>query len=337
MKNFLRVFVVAGMAMSVIASCSKTGPQRKNAIAFKVSGVESKGVVVTTANLPTEYGAFTVDAYLTTAVSGQNTHYMNSVPVNYSSGKWTVDGTYYWLNDVPVDFFSYAPARTEIGDNVMSDISYDNSAATFSFDYTMAWDFGDLIQGIEDSYRPTILDQKDIIVAYSRQSSGEGDIKVAFRHALAAVELDATGIFESDGNDDVEMVMCGIIGIGNNATCTVGSEGVSWSGQNGDLGTFSRLDKDSSSDYYYKSDTYKGYCFYIIPQTAGEDACLVLSGLFCDGTYPSYTESSIQGQKFEAGKKYRYKLKKTGMNWQWVLESVNGEIVGYDFQEQNGI
>ena len=144
---------------------------------------ETKGTIVTTSNIASVYGEFGIEAFLKNYGGETPEQYINGGQVKYTGSMWNInDGSgnkYRWI-DNEYTFWSFAPK---------------SHPGTYS--YGSAGSRGSVtISGFVN--QTNAADQKDILFAYNSRPYGSGNrsetIDIKFRHALAAISFDVSGI-----------------------------------------------------------------------------------------------------------------------------------------------
>ncbi|MCQ2135529.1 MAG: fimbrillin family protein [Bacteroidales bacterium] len=332
---FLSVMACAG-ALCLGSSCSKTPvPSSGDPIAFQVEEVASKGLVATSANLSSLYGSFVTDAYVCDPEQGKDAHLMNLAKVNYVQGTnaWKTAETFYWPKTSSVAFLSYAPVLDENSLGKMTNLSYNATSKSFSFDYVAMPPFtGDISLSYEGVDVTTQLRSQDLLLAYSEQSVDDGKVKVHFDHALAAIGFDVSVLFqEGEDNSKVSSVVFGLYDVWSKGKCTVDQDGFSWAldkSSDTNRGTAIMLATRSVPEGY-GTKIYQNQCTFIIPQAIENEGSgyniMGFYAYFSDGRFPvMFTVNIPAGTKYEAGKFYGYRLKKSGLDY--YLELAVGGI-----------
>lgn len=345
---FLSVMACAG-ALCLGSSCSKTPvPSSGDPIAFQVEEVASKGLVATSANLSSLYGSFVTDAYVCDPEQGKDAHLMNSALVNYVSGSnvWKTAETFYWPKTSSVAFLSYAPVLDENSLGKMTNLSYNATSKSFSFDYVAMPQF---TKDISLSYQvvdvTTQLRSQDLLLAYRKQSVADGEkVEVHFDHALAAIGFDVSVLFqEGEDNSKVSSVVFGLGNVWSKGKCTVANGGFSWAldkSSDANRGTALMLATRSVPEGY-GTKTYQNQCTFIIPQTIENEGSgynvMGFYAYFSDGRFPVMFNVNIPaGTKYEAGKFYGYRLKKSGLDYYLELALAGVSLIDRQQYEPYG-
>ena len=241
---------------------------------YDPQGPAVRGTIVTSDNIGTAYGKFTVNAI----EAGKTEKYMDNIDVNYEDGKWVIDGkgeTYRWIDGVDLSFWAYAPGYTsdsfsitQVGEESMSfDYSFEDLSATTPY-------------------------TKDLILAYAKQSSGE--VHLDFHHALAAL----AAFVDAEQDPLVKILDCKFDGIYTKGSCVYTPSGISWTGE-GEKGGYkaplaggSALSQDNPH--------------FAIPQSLESGSVITITVDNCGSEETlSY---SLAGTAWDAGYRYIYRL-----------------------------
>lgn len=248
----------------------------------------TRSAAVTSATIGSVYPTFYLDAY----IDGQSEAYFDHKGVTYDAGKneWALehdgeDEPYRWSWNKEKDKFDEIAFWALACDGEFSGMydSVSDDSASLSFSYN------DFKSGQATPYT------KDLLVAYNKKS--EGTLEIKFAHALAAV----SAIVDPEQEPDAVIKDCSFNNVLSAGTCTCEPAGESvsftWeaSGPESYAASFEGTDALSADNLHF-----------IIPQTLGSDATVSIT-VEKNGTTRTHTYS-LSGTKWDAGKKYVYKL-----------------------------
>lgn len=289
---------------------------------YESDALSTKSAAITGSTL----ASFTLDAF----VDGKSGKYLDKIEATYNSGdgKWTLgknkDGkpcTWSWDAEKGKysDIAFWAWACDESIGSIQDKLSDNSSSMSFSY--------SDFVQSKQGPYT------KDLLVAYNKQN--EGTVEFKFAHALAAV----SAFVDPEQEPDAKIVDCSFNNVlsQGNCTCTPSGESVSfeWTGSapKSYAASFEGTDALSQDNFHF-----------IIPQSLGADATVTIT-VEKNGVKRIHTYS-LDGTKWEAGKKYVYRLGyPTGailMNGPDFLSTVNamasnGSIESVEFRKESPI
>lgn len=293
----------------------------------------TKGSALTTANI----SQFGLDGYLTTAVAGVASHYIDNRQANKSGSAWTLyqSGTtpYNWVNGTSIAFWARAPYTQAV--TVSSDYS------SMSFNYTLPAPQTDEA----DATR-----QQDIVAAYANASYNDtetagtpGMVGFTFGHALAAIRFDISNL--ASGYTVTKVTLEGINAGGSCTVTPPSTTGAAptfaWT-LGSTTGTY--VQTLSASDFgsatvggsnrtaVLKENS--GKVFFIPPQTFGTGAKATLT--LNDGINTVNVTASLAGKTVAASNMYTYNVTATMTVWEYTLESLSnlvtyGHIAAPDF------
>lgn len=355
MKEFMRLAIVAALAGAAVCSCKHVDPDfvvSRKVIEVRVSAADTKAMpVIDSRNL--EEGTninslgFSMAAYaedewfdndLPAGTQGANDkpnaaglYFQASASYSSASGwalsKTSGTGDTYWINDVPITFWSWAPSSA-----VNSPAA---SASSFGFSKTLtAGTAGeDVVVACNKSAKMTLDDSGNIASTSGIDShdSNGGAINVVFNHAMAKINFIVCAddnSFDSAHLGKVKTI--GLSGIMNSGDCSVaasttvdnvvGSPTVSWTvSSSATAESFSQTYGAVSNDDLWVTKEYnkaagssdKISCrltresLFMIPQTIAAGAKVTMT---FDGDSKVYT-ADLPADKWEPGKTYTYKLK----------------------------
>ncbi len=237
-------------------------------------GPDVKGTIITSGNIGTVYGKFTVNAI----EAGKLQKFMDNVDVNYEGGKWVIDDkgeTYRWPGGVDLSFWAYAPGYDDAGSFHITQVNHDSMVFDYSFEEPDA----------------TTPYTKDLILAHAKQSKGE--VHLDFHHALAAV-----GAVVNDEQDPlVKILDCRFDGICTNGTCMYTESGLSWTEGDVKGGYKAPLDGDSAIG--------PDNPHFVIPQSLDDSKITVTVDNCGTQEIRSY---SLNGTTWDPGYRYIYRL-----------------------------
>lgn len=312
-SRHFRQLAAAVIIVILSASCEKIGIGGR--IAFNVKGVATKSTAVTSDNIGAVYGQFTTDVWVTedgsdrtdAAAHDQPAHFIDGATVSYNAGatpyKWSLTVEKYWLNNVGLCFWSWAPV-VESGRTIRTATNRENG--TLPFSYTLPSP-----NGISDA-----SSQKDLLFAFNYEkrtgASLENAVDITFYHALAMVNF---MVDTEDGtfNNSYRISNVRIKNIYSSADCTFipsqpeAADKFEWTGHS----------VTSSYGQNYNESTWKNEihdnAFMLIPQTTSGGA--QLSVTFITGGGASSTRTlGFSAETWEAGKYYTYKIKATSLD-----------------------
>ena len=293
----------------------------------------TKGSTLTTANI----AQFGLDGYLTTAITGKPTHYIDNGQVNKSGSAWTLYQTgttpYNWVNGTSIAFWARAPYTQAV--------TVASGYGTMSFNYTLPEHQTDNA----DATR-----QQDIVAAYANASYNDteaagtpGMVNFTFGHALAAIRFDISNL--TSGYTVTKVTLSGVNAGGSCTVTPPSTTGTAptfaWT-----LGTTTGtyVQTLSASDFgtatvggSNRTAVLKengGKVFFIPPQTFGTGATATLT--LSDGINTVDVTASLAGKTVAASNMYTYNVTATMTVWEYTLESLSnlvtyGHLAAPDF------
>ncbi len=314
MKNKTYLFCTAAL----LAACSFFGcnddesivPENGIGVSVTAEDMATKGSAITTSS----FAQFGVDGFLTTAVAGKETHYINNGVVNKSDTDWTPiyqagsTTAYAWASS-PIAFWARAPYAQAV--------TFAEDFSTMSFNYTLP-------AHTSDNADATL--QQDIVAAYTKVSyadteastytAGKGKVNFTFGHALAGIRFDITDLEE--GWTLTKVTLSGIYA-GGSCTVTPATSGAPTFAWTLGTATGTYVQTVTSSDFeevtvgegveavtstLLKEST--GKVFFIPPQTFPTGATVTLT--LKKGTRTVDVSASIAGQEVAISKMYTFKV-----------------------------
>lgn len=262
---------------------------------FMGGGITTKGTVITTENISTEYGLFGMEGFLDnyTEIDSpaapaltDGDQYVCSGYSTYSNGDWVLtdapDGNQYpWLDKIQYTFWSYAPMV---------------HGGTYSYGSTGSR--GEAT--ITDYVNPTSSsDQKDILFAYNNRWYNDENnsefVDINFRHALADIYFDVSKI------TDFTVEGIKIVGAYSKGSCTV--TGADLSDSDVTKAFDWALSTSTTDDFEMEGNDDH---FFMIPQDLPSGAKLGVT-LKDANNIESYVEIPFS-TSWKAGKYYKYVL-----------------------------
>ena len=300
---------------------------------FGDAELNTKGTVVTTGNIATEYGKFGMEGFLDNFSEidcpeeirpkqyNPNTkkwellngdHYIDGGTSTYSNSNWTLtdrgDQEYPWLNNINFTFWSYAPK--------------DHSGT-----YTYGKEKSRGIMTITGYETPASANnQEDLLVAFNTRSYPEdkkGDaVDILFRHALADICFNVEAIKKY--NLTVKQIE--ISGVNGKGNCVITSSrlyesvdsGFAWTSNT--PATFSMSESQSGQGISVVSDH-----FFFIPQQLTEKAKITITLSNNKQLTTNLNQNKETPTTWLAGKVYTYKLTYNGIEIS-IEDDVNGNI-----------
>lgn len=236
-------------------------------------------------------------------------YFTENASYNTTTHEWSFTSDRMWLNEVPMTFwswnrtasFSVVPAYT-VGSGKLS-FGYSVSAPEADNDLVLAY----------NSETRAFKDDGSIDAANCSGTSTNSTINIHFYHAVSEVNfMICTDTAEGSFDPSLVIKNIGLTNVVSEGTCvftgsthsflwTPGLAAADYSRNFGpQTGTGSTwTDRTIDSKSYRKT----GGSFFVIPQTLGTDAKIVIT-LSDDST----REASVAGQLLEPGKYYTYKL-----------------------------
>ena len=325
----------------LLAACSFSGcnddesiaPENEIRVSVTAEDLATKGSAITTTSL----AQFGVDGFLTTAVAGKETHYINNGVVNKTATGWSPiykTGTteaYAWASSA-IAFWAHSPYPE--GTVPSTSVTYATDYGTMSFGYTLP---------AHTSDNADAELQQDIVVAYTKASyadteaagyvPGIGKVNFTFGHALAGIRLDVTNLA---AGWTVEKVT--LSGIYSGGSCTVtpaasGAPTFAWT-PGTSTGTYVQTlastdfeevtvgeGEDAVTSTLLKEST--GKVFFIPPQTFPEGAKMILT--LNDGENSFDVTASLAGLTAVASKMNTYAVTKG-----FLTVTLTGEVIDWD-------
>lgn len=312
-SRHFRQLAAAVIIVILSASCEKIGIGGR--IAFSVKGVATKSTAVTSGNIGAVYGQFTTDVWVTedgddraeAAAFNQPPHFIETATVSYDADatpyKWSLNEEKYWLNNVGLCFWSWAPV-VESGRTIRTATNRENG--TLPFSYTLPSP-----NGTSDA-----ASQKDLLFAFNYEkrtgATLENAVDITFYHALAMVNF---MVDTEDGtfNNSYRISNVRIKNIYSSADCTFIPSQLEAAGK------FEWTGHSVTSSYgqNYNAATWKDeihdQAFMIIPQTTPGEAQLEVTFITAGGASLTRTVA-FNGEEWKAGKYFKYKVKATSLD-----------------------
>lgn len=333
-------------------SCQKIGPEggvSGRPITPRLSSVPmpTRGSAVTTSGLNVDGRQFMMNAWLGSAnrydgtddggvyvaADKDNYRFIKDVTVTCGGGNWSLSSEHDWRNSVPTSFWTVYPKSVSGWDIIWpGDQASDEDQSKLSFTYT--------IPAAADTPGAGAERQPDLCVAFSQKTWTDGEdnfVDIDFKHALAAVHFDITGVPE-----DIKVTKIAVKGIKGSGTCSVIGH-TDGDGSSKDVTfnwTVEGSDRNWSQSYsdsdFVTAGTHRVVnpsgqkIFMLIPQSLNAFAKLAVT--FDDGGgTPVTKEAGISGSKLKAGREYTYNLKfKEGTLTAELVEEYNGSRLGGD-------
>lgn len=265
--------------------------------------------------------------------------FINGASVSYSGGKWSLNQTALWRDNVPSTFWSYYPSSLT---TLVSNIVWPGKTAAHADQSSVKFDYTLPLPSSDDDKTSAVKTQ-DILFAYNYQKvkickdpndkenfgkiiEGNDELDIHFYHTMAAVRFDISRLVAAD----VEINEIFIEDVAKEGSCAVsanGTNGVNF------VWTVDYTKKSGKLVQTYSGSDFKGTglvnegdvknpenslqndgnkFFFFIPQTVkGKDIKIGLTYTGKDGL-PKVAETTLSHeQPWEAGKLYTYKLSTT--------------------------
>lgn len=210
---------VSCMCLATLSCDDKLGAESQQGIKIKLNvNIEgsTRGSLITRDNID----KFNMDAVLgeTCTVGPANKKYISGAVVNKTSPiTWATDRDYYWVDDVPLHFWSYAPAASDRNGILVID-SESATANEISFSYAVAAQSDsqdDLVFAYNIEMRKCNEDDDEIIDGGSSNVGGTNhdgskniqntnEINIHFYHALSQIKF---AVSPDDDTFDTDLVI----------------------------------------------------------------------------------------------------------------------------------
>ena len=239
---------------------------------------------------------------------------------DYSGGVWLPEETRYWPSDeMEIDFYAYAPYyyndKKMFGEGGATKVNISDRSIEFSYIVPLS------IGRTDDASA-----QPDIMFCHKACSKNgvdpeTGVVPLHFQHALAGVRFVAGDISKCT----VKTIT--IENVYGEGSCVYafddGDSPFTWK-TSGDATsffcqTFNVAVDDSQTGEQQITDKNPVTTFMMIPQELPKNAGIKVELLMPDGTTETLT-GSLNGQKWEAGNIYTYKISTESINWEYVFE-----------------
>ena len=240
---------------------------------------------------------------------------------DYSGGVWLPEETRYWPSDkMEIDFYAYAPYyyndKKMFGEGGATKVNIsDRSIIEFSYIVPLSIDRTD-----DASAQP------DIMFCHKACSKNgvdpeTGAVPLHFQHALAGVRFVAGDISKCTVKT---ITIENVYGEGSCVYAFDDGDGTFTWKTSGDATsffcqTFNVAVADSQTGEQQITDKNPVTTFMMIPQELSENAGIKVELLMPDGTTETLT-GSLNGQNWEAGNIYTYKISTESINWEYVFE-----------------
>lgn len=310
------------------------------------NGTETKGTIITTSNIT----GFQMSAYADGALDDFNisdsshpwnntkfsSHcndcakgiYFKDVQVNvaHTNGitKGTVAKDYYWFNE-DLNFWSVA--------NVSPTVGSDRKSLSFEVSHAPTYEGADAEK------------TKDILVAYNRSSSGNGDgaIDITLHHAMTVIDFDINPLV----NNSITLNSVALAGPYSKGNCQVSASGnnnvsISWSKQSTpetylqdytvssdfNSGTES-LKRGNTTDKVKRLKEDSGKFFFLIPQTVTDNHHVAVYISVTSNGKQQQFDTEFKDIEWKAGKRYTYTLQKGSKDSEYFIDDIEDIIVDY--------
>ena len=321
-----------------LTGCSKLNflSSGSGKIGVNVSFGNTKGSEITTANI----SEFAMECWLDddyVEYDGGPTiterKYFGPVKVSKSSSTWSFETDQYWINDIPMRFWSYAPKTTKGTRTITSSsLSGKNEIAfTYSNTTTSVSNLEDLIFAYNKENR--VFDEEGNITSGSGSGSDE-TVDIKFYHALAQIRFAVSpddGTFDTSSASGYEIVSVEVDGAPTSGSCTFNGDdaktavrapyGFTWSGQSG-TSAFANNCGNYTSPINWSSKTFKTVSnenktlyttkdvFFVIPKSGVKN----LKVTFKPKAGGSNTSKTVTvSDDWKAGEYYTYKINTTAV------------------------
>jgi len=333
-NDLTRNLFVAVTILFVLVSCNsaKQGiSSRKISCRVTAKDLSTKGTDVNTTNLNVKNNTFILNGFLEktgrSVEDSTNPRFMNNVTYTFGGSSWSASEDCYWRDYVVSNFWAYYPVsingtRAITFPDAKTASGSDESQRSLSFSYTMPAPTG---------LANDASNQEDILFAYAQkkyQSAllSSGEINLIFTHALSLIDFKSVGIEEHFGIGNITLKS-----VKNKGTCTV--SGISsTSGYDGDTSYDWTVAGDAVSCDYTQAVNLSAPIaddtiipsdenhFFIVPQ---KGTLSVSIDFKCNGVTKTEEVPLKEDYEYEAGKKYRYKLKFDGDSLTVSLDKVD--------------
>ena len=240
---------------------------------------------------------------------------------DYSGGVWLPEETRYWPSDdeMEIDFYAYAPYyyndKKMFGEGGATKVNISGRSIEFSYIVPLSIDRTD-----DASAQP------DIMFCHKACSKNgvdpeTGAVPLHFQHALAGVRFVAGDISKCTVKT---ITIENVYGEGSCVYAFDDGDGTFTWKTSGDATsffcqTFNVAVADSQTGEQQITDKNPVTTFMMIPQVLSKNAGIKVELLMPDGTTETLT-GSLNGQKWEAGNIYTYKISTESINWEYVFE-----------------
>ena len=239
---------------------------------------------------------------------------------DYSGGVWLPEETRYWPSDeMEIDFYAYAPYyyndKKMFGEGGATKVNISDRSIEFSYIVPLS------IGRTDDASA-----QPDIMFCHKVCSKNgvdpeTGAVPLHFQHALAGVRFVAGDISKCTVKT---ITIENVYGKGSCVYAFDDGDGTFTWKTTGDATsffcqTFNVAVADSQTGEQQITDKNLVTTFMMIPQVLSKNAGIKVELLMPDGTTETLT-GSLNGQNWEAGNIYTYKISTESINWEYVFE-----------------
>ena len=239
---------------------------------------------------------------------------------DYSGGVWLPEETRYWPSDeMEIDFYAYAPYyyndKKMFGEGGATKVNISDRSIEFSYIVPLS------IGRTDDASA-----QPDIMFCHKACSKNgvdpeTGAVPLHFQHALAGVRFVAGDISQCTVKT---ITIENVYGEGSCVYAFDDGDGTFTWKTSGDATssfcqTFNVAVADSQTGEQQITDKNPVTTFMMIPQVLPENAGIKVELLMPDKSTETLT-GSLNGQKWEAGNIYTYKISTESINWEYVFE-----------------
>lgn len=238
---------------------------------------------------------------------------------DYSGGVWLPEETRYWPSDeMEIDFYAYAPYyyndKKMFGEGGATKVNISDRSIEFSYIVPLSIDRTD-----DASAQP------DIMFCHKACSKNgvdpeTGAVPLHFQHALAGVRFVAGDISQCTVKT---ITIENVYGKGSCVYAFDDGYGTFTWKTSGDATsfcqTFNVAVDDSQTGEQQITDKNPVTTFMMIPQVLSENAGIKVELQMPDKSTETLT-GSLNGQKWEAGNIYTYKISTESINWEYVFE-----------------
>lgn len=238
---------------------------------------------------------------------------------DYSGGVWLPEETRYWPSDeMEIDFYAYAPYyyddKKMFGEGGATKVNISDRSIEFSYIVPLS------IGRTDDASA-----QPDIMFCHKACSKNgvdpeTGAVPLHFQHALAGVRFVAGDISKCTVKT---ITIENVYGKGSCVYAFDDGDGTFTWKTSGDATSFCQAFNvdvaDSQTGEQQITDKNPVTTFMMIPQVLSKNAGIKVELLMPDGTTETLT-GSLNGQNWEAGNIYTYKISTESINWEYVFE-----------------